>query len=419
MKRCDKMSIYDEALELHKKLNGKLEVVSKRKLNTKKDLSLLYTPGVAEASNRIYKNNEMLNQLTMRNNFVAIISDGSAVLGLGNIGPKAAMPVMEGKALLFKEFANVNAIPLCIDTQNVDKIVEFTKLISPTFGGINFEDISSPRCFEIEEKLKNNIKIPIFHDDQHGTAIVVGAALINALKIVNKKIEKVKIVINGIGAAGTAIAKFIISLGAKNIILVDKNGILNPEDKHTIFHKYHKELAELTNNKKISGDLKLALKNSDVFIGVSKGKIVTEDMIKSMNKDAIVIAMANPKPEILPDIAKEAGARIVCTGRSDYPNQVNNVLAFPGVFRGTLDVEAKEINEEMKKAAAFALAKIVDNELNENNILPNPLDKRIVREVAFSVASAAIASGVAKKNIEKEKLKEIIKFKLQRVDENV
>jgi len=343
---------------------------------------------------------------------VAIISDGSAVLGLGNVGPYAAMPVMEGKALLFKEFGGVDAIPLCISTQDVDEIVKFSLMISPTFGGINFEDISAPRCFEIEEKLRGKINIPIFHDDQHGTAIVVGAALLNALKIVNKKLSQIKVVINGIGAAGTAIAKFLLHMGVGKMLLCDRNGILNPYDKRTILHKYHLELASKTNPEGISGDLAKAMEGADVFIGVSRGNLVTGDMIKRMAEDPIVFAMANPTPEIFPDEAKANGARIVATGRSDYPNQVNNVLAFPGVFRGALDVWAKEINEQMKIDASRALADYWEDNLKEDSILPPAMDKHAVVEVAFATAKSAIKSGVARKIMKEDELRRTIEERI-------
>ena len=399
------MNIYEKALKLHKDLRGKIEIRVKEHANNRKKLSMLYTPGVAEVAKKIHENELLVNELTMRWNFVAIISDGSAVLGLGNVGPYAAMPVMEGKALLFKEFGGVDAIPLCINTQDVDEIVKFCLMISPTFGGINFEDISAPRCFEIEEKLRGKIDIPIFHDDQHGTAIVVGAALLNALKIVNKKLSQIKVVINGIGAAGTAIAKFLLHMGVGKMLLCDRNGILNPYDKRTILHKYHLELASKTNPEGVSGDLTKAMEGADVFIGVSRGNLVTGDMIKRMAEDPIVFAMANPTPEIFPDEAKANGARIVATGRSDYPNQVNNVLAFPGVFRGALDVWAKEINEQMKIDASRALADYWEDSLREDSILPPAMDKHAVVEVAFAIAKSAIKSGVARKIMEEDDLR--------------
>ncbi len=412
------MNVYEKALELHRKLRGKIEVCVKEHVNDRESLSLLYTPGVAEAVRRIKQNREEVDELTMRWNFIAVVSDGSAVLGLGNVGPYAAMPVMEGKALLFKEFGGIDAIPLCIDTQDVDGIADFALLISPTFGGINFEDISAPRCFEVEEKLKGKIDIPIFHDDQHGTAVVVGAAFMNALKLVGKKTEDVKVVINGVGAAGTAIARFLIHLGVKKMLLCDKNGILNPYDEKTIFHKYHRELAEFTNPEGISGDLSKALEGADVFIGVSKGGIVTGDMIKRMSENPIVFALANPTPEIPPEEAKSAGAKIVATGRSDYPNQVNNLLAFPGIFRGTLDVRAREINEKMKISASKALANYWADNLREDSILPPPMDRRAVVEVALATAKSAMETGVARRELDEKKLREIIEERiLNRGDE--
>jgi len=404
----NKMNVYKEALEIHEKLHGKIEIHAKLKLNDHRKLSLLYTPGVAEVARKIQEHRKLVDELTIRWNFVAVVSDGSAVLGLGNVGPYAAMPVMEGKALLFKEFGGVDAIPLCLATQNVDEIVKFVMTIVPTFGGINFEDISAPRCFEIEEKLEGKVDIPIFHDDQHGTAVVVGAALLNSLKIVDKKIEEIKVVINGIGAAGTAIAKFLMNMGVKNLLLCDKNGILNPYDKSTILHKYHVELAEKTNPNGISGNLEKALEGADVFIGVSTGKIVNGEMIRKMARDPIVFAMANPIPEIFPEEAKENGAKIVATGRSDYPNQVNNVLAFPGIFRGALDVRAKKINEKMKIAASKALAKYWENNLGEDSILPPAMDRKAVVEVAFAVGLEAMKTGVARKMISEEELRKTV-----------
>ena len=406
------MNIYEKALKIHRDLRGKIEIHVKEHVSTREKLSMLYTPGVAEVAKKIHENELLVNELTMRWNFVAIISDGSAVLGLGNVGPYAAMPVMEGKALLFKEFGGVDAIPLCISTRDVDEIVKFCLMISPTFGGINFEDISAPRCFEIEEKLRGKIDIPIFHDDQHGTAIVVGAALLNALKIVNKRLSQIKVVINGIGAAGTAIARFLLRMGVGEMLLCDRNGILNPYDKRTILHKYHLELASRTNPEGVSGDLAKAMEGADVFIGVSRGNLVTGDMIRRMAEDPIVFAMANPTPEIFPDEAKANGARIVATGRSDYPNQVNNVLAFPGVFRGALDIWAREINEQMKIDASRALADYWEDSLREDSILPPAMDKHVVVEVALATAKSAIKSGVARKIMKEEDLKRAIEERI-------
>lgn len=389
------MNYYEESLKLHEKHQGKIEIVSKVKVENRTDLSLAYTPGVAEPCKKIHENEENVYKYTSKGNIVAVVTDGTAVLGLGDIGPKAGLPVMEGKSILFKEFANVDAFPICIDSKNVDEIVRTVKLISPGLGGINLEDIGAPRCFEVEEKLKKELDIPVFHDDQHGTAIVVLAGIINALKVVNKKIENVKVVINGAGAAGTAISKLLLASGVKNLIACDKVGILyrgmeKIDDAKT-------ELAEMTNPENIKGNLSDALKGADIFIGVSAPGIVTKEMVSSMNSDSILFAMANPVPEIMPEEAKEAGARVIGTGRSDYPNQVNNVLAFPGIFRGALDVRAKEINEEMKLAAAYAIANYVkEEELNENNVIPSALDKNVASKVAEAIANAASKTGVAR-----------------------
>ncbi|KGJ48414.1 malate dehydrogenase [Clostridium sp. NCR] len=391
------MDYFKKSLDLHEEKVGKIEVISKVKVETRDDLSLAYTPGVAEPCRKIFENEENVYKYTSKGNLVAVVTDGSAVLGLGDIGPKAGLPVMEGKSILFKEFADVDAIPICLDTKNVEEIVDTIKLISPGFGGINLEDISAPRCFEIEEKLKKELDIPVFHDDQHGTAIVVLAGLINALKVVGKKMEEIKVVVNGAGAAGTAITKLLLSSGVTNLIVCDKVGILHKDMKGIDEAKI--ELAKLTNFDNIQGNLADALIGADVFIGVSAPGIVSKDMVKSMNKDSIFFAMANPTPEIMPYEAKEAGARVIGTGRSDFPNQVNNVLAFPGIFRGALDVRAKEINEEMKIAAAYAIASMIkDEELNENNVIPYALDKTIASNVAEAIKKAAIDSGVARKN---------------------
>ena len=389
------MNYYEESLKLHEKHQGKIEIVSKVKVENRTDLSLAYTPGVAEPCKKIHENEENVYKYTSKGNIVAVVTDGTAVLGLGDIGPKAGLPVMEGKSILFKEFANVDAFPICIDSKNVDEIVRTVKLISPGLGGINLEDIGAPRCFEVEERLKKELDIPVFHDDQHGTAIVVLAGIINALKVVNKKIENVKVVINGAGAAGTAISKLLLASGVKNLIACDKVGILyrgmeKIDDAKT-------ELAQITNPENIKGSLSDALKGADIFIGVSAPGIVTKEMVSSMNSDSILFAMANPVPEIMPEEAKEAGARVIGTGRSDYPNQVNNVLAFPGIFRGALDVRAKEINEEMKLAAAYAIADYVKaEELNENNVIPSALDKNVASKVAEAIANAARKTGVAR-----------------------
>ena len=388
------MSIYEESLNFHKETKGKLEVLSRVKIKNEKDLSLAYTPGVAEPCREIHKNPSLAYVYTRKWNTVAVISDGTAVLGLGDIGPLASLPVMEGKSILFKEFADVDAFPIVLDTKNVDEIVETVVRIAPTLGGVNLEDISAPRCFEIEKRLKERLNIPVFHDDQHGTAIIVLSGLINALKIVNKEIKNLKIVVNGAGSAGTAITKLLLSYGAKNIIVCDKNGSLNRNSTYT--NPYFEELSNITNPNNESGLLKDVIKNSDVFIGVSAPNILSKEMVASMNSDAIIFAMANPTPEIFPEDAKDAGAKIIGTGRSDFPNQINNVLAFPGIFRGALDVRAKEINEEMKIAAALAIANSVsDEELNPNYIIPKAFNLDVQRKVSEAVKEAAIRSGVA------------------------
>jgi len=370
----------DKVLDLHKK--GKIEITSKVKINNKKDLSLAYTPGVAQVSNLIYKNKDLVYNYTSKQNLIAIVTDGSAVLGLGNIGAEAALPVMEGKSILFKKFANVDAFPICLNTQDSDKIIEIVKSISPVFAAINLEDISAPRCFYIEEKLKQDLDIPIFHDDQHGTAIVVLAALFNALKVVNKKINEIKIIINGAGAAGIAITKILLNY-TNNIILCDKAGIIYKNRKENMnFAK--EEIAFLTNKDNIQGNLNDALNKADVFIGVSSGNILNENSIKLMNKNAIIFALANPIPEIMPDIAKKAGAKVIATGRSDFPNQVNNALAFPGVFRGLLDIRAKYVDDKMKKEAAIALASLIKKP-TQNNIIPSVFDKKVVPTIAKAI----------------------------------
>ena len=388
------MNIYEESLKFHKDLKGKLEISSRVKIENEKDLSLAYTPGVAEPCREIHKDPSTAYLYTRKWNTVAVISDGTAVLGLGDIGPLASLPVMEGKSILFKEFAGVDAFPIVLDTKEVDEIVETVVRIAPTLGGINLEDISAPRCFEIEKKIKEKLNIPVFHDDQHGTAIIVLSGLINALKIVNKNIEDLKIVVNGAGSAGTAITKLLLSYGAKNIIVCDRDGALNRDTTYT--NSYFTELSNITNPNNESGILKDVIKNADVFIGVSAPNIVSKEMVASMNTDAILFAMANPTPEIFPEDAKEAGAKVIGTGRSDFPNQINNVLAFPGIFRGALDVRATEINEEMKIAAAHAIANSVsDEELNPNYIIPKSFNLEVQKRVAEAVKDAAIKSGVA------------------------
>lgn len=389
------MNIREESLQKHYEWQGKIEVVSRVAVNDTKDLSLAYTPGVAEPCLEIQKDYEKSFQLTRRSNLVAVITDGTAVLGLGDIGPEAGMPVMEGKCALFKEFAGVDAFPICVRSKDVDEIVRTVYLISGSFGGINLEDIAAPRCFEIERKLKEICDIPVFHDDQHGTAIIVAAAVLNALKVVKKDLGEINAVINGSGSAGIAIAKHLLNLGLKNLAMVDRAGIicegmdgLNPEQQY---------MSTITNRSKKTGTLADAMKGADLFIGVSAPNIVNEEMVKSMADEPIIFAMANPTPEIMPDVAKKAGARIVGTGRSDFPNQINNVLAFPGIFRGALDCRASEINEEMKAAASYAIASLVsDDELNDEYILPKAFDRRVGKAVAEAVMEAARKSGVAK-----------------------
>ena len=388
------MNIYEESLQFHKQLRGKLEVSSRVKITNEKDLSLAYTPGVAEPCREIHKDPSTAYLYTRKWNTVAVISDGTAVLGLGDIGPLASLPVMEGKSILFKEFADVDAFPIVLDTKDVNEIVETIVRIAPTLGGINLEVISAPRCFEIEKKLKERLNIPVFHDDQHGTAIIVLSGLMNALKIVNKKVEDLKIIVNGAGSAGTAITKLLLSYGAKNIIVCDRDGALNRNSTYS--NPYFTELSNITNPNNESGLLCDVIKNADVFIGVSAPNIVSKEMVTSMNSDSILFAMANPTPEIFPDDAKNAGAKVIGTGRSDFPNQINNVLAFPGIFRGALDVRATEINEEMKIAAAHAIADSVsDEELNPNYIIPKAFNLDVQKRVAQAVKDAAIKSGVA------------------------
>ena len=378
------MTNQEKALELHEKLQGKLETVSKTPVRTREDLALVYTPGVAEPCKVIAKDPAAAYTYTMKANTVAVVSDGSAVLGLGNIGPKAAMPVMEGKAVLFKEFGGVNAVPICLDTQDTEEIIKAVTWLAPAFGGINLEDISAPRCFEIEERLKETLDIPVFHDDQHGTAIVVLAGIINALKVVGKKKEDCRVVVNGAGSAGVAITRLLITYGFSNIIMCDKSGILC--DGAEGLNWMQEKMVKRTNLAHETGSLADALKGADICVGVSAPGIVTEEMVASMNSDAILFAMANPVPEIMPDLAKKAGARVVGTGRSDFPNQVNNVVAFPGIFRGALEGHAKQITDKMKLAAANAIAALVsDEELNENNIMPEAFDPRVADVVADAV----------------------------------
>lgn len=397
-------SLREKALNMHKDNQGKLGVYSKVDIKDAEDLSLAYSPGVAEPCMDIYEDERKVYDYTMKGNLVAVVSDGTAVLGLGNIGPKAALPVMEGKALLFKTFANVDAFPICLDTTDPDKIVEVVKLLEPAFGGVNLEDIAAPQCFEIEERLREVCDIPIFHDDQHGTAIVTAAGLINALKLANKKIDDIRVVVNGAGAAGAAIVKLLLRMGVMDVILCDSKGIIF-EGRAMGMNKFKEELASITNKELKQGDLKDAIVGADVFIGVSAAGTVTQDMIRSMKENPIIFAMANPVPEIMPDDAKAAGALVIGTGRSDFPNQVNNILAFPGIFRGALDVLAKEINEEMKLAAVYAIAGLIsEEELQADYIIPDPFDRRVVTAVAIDVAEAAIETGVSQKNVKIEDL---------------
>lgn len=389
------MDIRQESLKKHYEWNGKIEVVSTVPINSSEDLALAYTPGVAEPCLEIQKDYNKSYELTRRNNLVAVITDGTAVLGLGDIGPEAGMPVMEGKCALFKAFGDVDAFPICVRSKSVDEIVNTVYMISGSFGGINLEDISAPRCFEIEKRLKEICDIPIFHDDQHGTAVIVAAGLLNALKIVGKKIEDIKVVMNGAGAAGIAIAKHLMNMGVKDVTMCDSKGIICKGDER--LNPVKQEMAEITNLSRKTGSLADAMVDADVFLGISAAGCVTQDMVKTMAKDPIIFAMANPTPEIMPDLAKEAGAAVVGTGRSDFPNQINNVLAFPGIFRGALDCRASDINEEMKIAASYALASIVDDDkLSADYILPHAFDPRVGKAVAEAVKKAAVESGVAR-----------------------
>jgi len=390
------MNIYEEALKLHQENKGKIEVISKTEVKDLHDLAVVYTPGVAEPCRKIHENINDVYKYTSKGNMVAVVSDGTAVLGLGDIGPEAALPVMEGKAVLFKHFANVDAFPICLATKDPDKIVEAVTLIAPSFGGINLEDISAPRCFEIEERLKKILDIPVFHDDQHGTAIVVLSGLINALKVVNKDLDKIKVVVNGAGASAIAVLKFIMSAGVKNAILCDSKGTIYEGRKENM-NPVKEEMAKITNKEKIKGGLTEAIKGADVFLGLSAAGVLKPEMVKTMASDSIIFAMANPTPEIMPDIAKKAGARIVCTGRSDFPNQVNNCLGFPAIFKGALKVRASQINEEMKLAAAYALASLIsEEELNDENVIADAFDPRVVERESEAVAQAAVESGVAR-----------------------
>ncbi|HDF6023640.1 TPA: NAD-dependent malic enzyme [Staphylococcus aureus] len=390
------MSLRDEALEMHKRNQGKLEVKPNVKVTNKEELSLAYSPGVAEPCKDIYEDKRKVYDYTIKGNTVAVITDGTAVLGLGNIGPEASIPVMEGKAVLFKSFAGINGMPIALNTTDTEEIIKTVKLLEPNYGGINLEDISAPRCFEIEERLKKETNIPVFHDDQHGTAIVTMAGLVNALRVVNKDIAKIKVVLNGAGAAGIAIVKLLYAYGVRNMVMCDSRGAIF-EGRSYGMNPTKDVVAKWTNKDKIEGSLEEVVKDADVFIGVSVANALSQDMVKSMADNPIIFAMANPNPEIIPDDAKAAGARVVGTGRSDYPNQINNVLAFPGIFRGALEVEATHINEEMKKAAVEAIADLIDSsELNEDYCIPGLFDKRVAPSVARNVAKAAMESGVAR-----------------------
>ncbi|WP_318508044.1 NADP-dependent malic enzyme [Bacillus sp. T3] len=400
------MTIREEALHMHKLNKGKLETVPKVQVQNAKDLSLAYSPGVAEPCKEIYDRPETVYDYTMKSNMVAVVSDGTAVLGLGNIGPEAALPVMEGKAVLFKSFAGVDAFPICLNTTDVEKIIETVKLLEPNFGGVNLEDIASPNCFVIEERLKKEANIPVFHDDQHGTAIVTVAGLVNACKLAGKKITEIKVVANGAGAAGIAIIKLLYSYGVRDIIMCDTKGAIY-EGRPVGMNSIKDEVSKFTNQENLQGSLADIIKGADVFIGVSVEGALTAEMVSTMNEKPIIFAMANPNPEIMPAVAKDAGAWVVGTGRSDFPNQVNNVLAFPGIFRGALDVRATHINEEMKVAAVEAIAGLVnDDELNADYVIPGPFDPRVAPAVAAAVAKAAMETGVARIKVDLEEIVE-------------
>ncbi|UEX90977.1 NAD(P)-dependent malic enzyme [Staphylococcus ratti] len=398
------MSLRDDALHMHKENHGKLGVAPKVKVTNKEELSLAYSPGVAEPCKDIHEQPEKVYDYTMKSNTVAVISDGTAVLGLGNIGAEASIPVMEGKAVLFKSFSGVDGIPLSLSTTDTEEIIRTVKLLEPNFGGINLEDISAPRCFEIEERLKKETKIPVFHDDQHGTAIVTMAGLMNALRIVNKDIADIRVVLNGAGAAGIAIVKLLYSYGVRNMIMCDSQGAIYEGRPHGM-NPTKAFVAKWTNKDKINGKLADVIEGADVFIGVSVANILTEEMVETMANDPIIFAMANPNPEITPNLAKKAGAKVIGTGRSDFPNQINNVLAFPGIFRGALDVRATHINEKMKQAAVKAIASLItEDELNSDYVIPGPFDKRVAPSVAREVARAAMESGVARIDVDPEEI---------------
>jgi len=395
----------EETLKMHKENQGKISVCSKVSVRNGKDLSLAYSPGVAEPCKDIHKDESKVYDYTAKGNLVAVVSNGTAVLGLGNIGPKAAMPVMEGKAVLFKTFAGVDAFPICLDATETDQVVEIVKALEPTFGGVNLEDIAAPKCFEIEDKLRKLCNIPVFHDDQHGTAVVTAAGLTNALKLAHKSIEEIRVVANGAGAAGIAIVKLLLHMGVGDVILCDTKGIIY-EGRPIGMNKYKEEMARVTNKEKKQGTLADALVGADVFVGISAAGVLTQEMVRSMNRDPIIFAMANPDPEIMPDEAKAAGALVIGTGRSDFPNQVNNVLAFPGIFRGALDVRAKEINEEMQLAAVHAIAGIIsEEELTADYVIPDPFDHRVAAYVAAAVANAAMKTNVAQKYVNPKEIK--------------
>ncbi|MDC3423988.1 NAD-dependent malic enzyme [Aquibacillus sp. 3ASR75-11] len=399
-------NLRDEALHIHRVNKGKLTLQSKVPVRNARDLSLAYSPGVAEPCKEIYDQKDKVYEYTMKGNMVAVVSDGSAVLGLGNIGPEAALPVMEGKSVLFKSFAGVDSFPICLDTHDVEEIVRTVKLMEPTFGGVNLEDIAAPNCFVIEERLKKETNIPIFHDDQHGTAIVTLAGLLNALKLVNKSFSDIKVVANGAGAAGIAIIKLLHSFGVRDMIMCDSKGAIY-EGRNYGMNDVKDEVAKITNKDKQEGQLAEVMEDADVFIGVSVGGLLSEEMVESMNENSIIFAMANPDPEIMPETAKKAGARVIGTGRSDFPNQVNNVLAFPGIFRGALDVRATRINEKMKIAAVEAIASLIGEEdLHEDYVIPAPFDPRVAPAVAASVAKAAMESGVARIHVDPEEIAE-------------
>ncbi len=399
------MTLKEQALEMHRTHRGKIEVISKTPLRNKQDLSLAYTPGVAEPCKEIHACPDRVYEYTCKGNMVAVVTNGTAVLGLGDIGPAAGMPVMEGKAVLFKTFAGVDAFPICLNTKDPDEIVNIVKCLEPVFGGINLEDISAPACFEIEAKLKDMLNIPVFHDDQHGTAIVSCAAMVNALKLVSKSASEVRVIVNGAGAAGIAVTKLLMTLGVKDVVLCDSRGAIF-EGRTYRMNPYKEEIAKVTNPHKLQGQLADVIKGADVFIGVSVAGCLTREMVAGMAKDAIVFAMANPVPEIMPDEAKAAGAKVIATGRSDFPNQINNVLAFPGIFRGALDARAKAINEDMKLAAVYAISDIItDEELNADYIIPGPFDERVAPAVAAKVAQAAESSGVARVEVSPEEIR--------------